>query len=72
MKIIKINGRLTSEEKETHLSYDYMSKTWTMDTTIMKHYNKLNRYRSKKDVLLILLKYLYDFYFKHFDQRQMR
>lgn len=43
MKIIKLSGRLTSEEKEVHLSYDYTEKVWQMDTTIMKYYNKAKR-----------------------------
>jgi hypothetical protein len=55
MKIIKLNGRLTSEEKETHLSYDYIDKIWVMDTTIMKHYNK-----SKKQQWIQLAEYVYD------------
>ena len=40
MKTTKINGRLTFEEKETVLLFDYAEKKWIMDTTVMKHYNK--------------------------------
>lgn len=40
MKIIKIKTRLTSEEKETVLNYDFINKTWTMDSTVQKHFNK--------------------------------
>ena len=43
MKTIKINGRLTSEEKETILLFDYIEKKWKMDTTVMKHYNKAKK-----------------------------
>ena len=55
MKIIKVNGRLTSEERETHLSYDYTDKIWMMDTTIMKHFNK-----AKKQQWTQLVEYVYD------------
>lgn len=40
MKIIKLTTKLTSEEKETLLNYDYINKTWRMDSMIQKHYNK--------------------------------
>ena len=40
MKIIKIPTKLTSEEKETALNYDYIDKKWTMHSTISTHYNK--------------------------------
>jgi hypothetical protein len=43
MQIVKIKERLTSEEKETLLLYDTIDKQWTMDTTVMKHYNKAKR-----------------------------
>ena len=43
MQIVKIKERLTSEEKETLLLYDVVDKQWTMDTTVMKHYNKAKR-----------------------------
>jgi hypothetical protein len=40
MDIIKLPTRLTSEEKEVHLCYDYVEKKWIMDTVVMKYYNK--------------------------------
>lgn len=55
MKIIKINGRLTSEEKEVHLLYDYIDKRWVMDTTLLKYYNK-----AKKQQWNQLVEYIYE------------
>ena len=43
MKTLKFNAKLTSEEKEAHLLYDYEAKTWVMDTTVMKLYNKAKK-----------------------------
>ncbi len=43
MKIIKLTTRLTAEEKETTLNYDYLDKTWRMDSTVQKHFNKALR-----------------------------
>ena len=40
MKTIKVTGRLTTEEKETILHYDYVDKVWTMDSSVTKHFNK--------------------------------
>lgn len=40
MKIIKLTTKLTSEEKETLLNYDFLTKTWRMDSTVQKHFNK--------------------------------
>ena len=40
MQIIKINGKLTAEEKETILNYDGTQKIWIMDTTVPKHFRK--------------------------------
>lgn len=40
MKIIKVNTRLTNNERETVLIYDYINKVWRMDSTIDGHYNK--------------------------------
>lgn len=40
MRVIKFNGHLTSEEKETILNYNYLTKTWRMDSTVRKHFNK--------------------------------
>ena len=43
MDTVHINSRLTSEEKETVISFDYATRTWLMDTTILKYYNKALR-----------------------------
>lgn len=43
MKTIKVNAKLTTEERETLLNYDYTDKIWTMDSTIPKHFNKACR-----------------------------
>lgn len=43
MEIIKLTTKLTSEEKETLLTYDYLNKTWHMDSTVQKHFNKALR-----------------------------
>lgn len=43
MKIIKINTRLSIEERETVLSYDNVDKKWVMDTTVPKHANKAKK-----------------------------
>jgi hypothetical protein len=40
VKVIKLTTRLTAEEKETTLNYDYLDKTWRMDSTVQKHFNK--------------------------------
>lgn len=40
MKTIKVNGKLTAEEKETHLSYDVIDRVWVMDSTVPKHFRK--------------------------------
>ena len=40
METIKVINRLTNEEKETTLVYDYMDKVWEMYSTIPKHFNK--------------------------------
>lgn len=40
MKVIKISGRLTGEERETILRYDNIDKVWYLETTLLKHYNK--------------------------------
>ena len=33
-------NRLTNEERETHIYYDAISKRWTMDSSIPKHFRK--------------------------------
>jgi hypothetical protein len=40
METIKITGKLSAEERETVIVYDGSTKTWTMDTTIPKHFRK--------------------------------
>lgn len=40
MEIIKINGRLTLEEREALLHYDGVTKTWTMDSFAPKIFRK--------------------------------
>lgn len=40
MKIIKITSKLSNEERETVIVYDNISKTWTMDSMVPKHFNK--------------------------------
>ena len=40
MEIVKLTTRLTSEEKETLLNYDFFDKIWRMDSTVQKHFNK--------------------------------
>ena len=55
MKIIKTNSRLSAEEKETVLLFDYATKKWHMDTTVMKHYNK-----AKKQGWTQVAEYIYE------------
>lgn len=40
MKVIKLTTRLTTEERETLISYDYVDKAWHMDSTVPRHFNK--------------------------------
>ena len=40
METIKVNSKLTIEERETTLNYDRVDKTWTMDSTVPKHFRK--------------------------------
>jgi hypothetical protein len=40
METIKVNNRLTAEERETILHYDVINKIWIMDSTVQKHFNK--------------------------------
>lgn len=40
MKIIKVYGKLTPEERETQLNYDSIDKMWVMDSTVPKHFRK--------------------------------
>ena len=54
MDTIKINSKLTLEERETILVYDSVNKTWHMDTTVPKHANK-----AKKQAWTQLGEYMY-------------
>ena len=40
METIKVTTRLSAEERETILNYDNIEKTWLMDSTVPKHFNK--------------------------------
>jgi hypothetical protein len=55
METIRINSRLTNEEKETILIYDSVDKKWRVDTVVSKHMNKF-----KKQEWLQLAEYVYD------------
>lgn len=55
METIKINSKLSSEERETVLVYDSMDKMWYMDSTVMKHVNK-----AKKQDWDQTVEYVYD------------
>ena len=43
MKTIKINNKLSNEERETVLVYDNTEKKWRVDTTLNKHVNKFKK-----------------------------
>lgn len=43
MEIIKVNARLTAEERETVLIYDSVLRTWTMDSMVLKHCRKAEK-----------------------------
>ena len=43
MDTIKVNTRLSTEERETVLVYSYSDKKWYADTTIPKHVNKFKK-----------------------------
>jgi hypothetical protein len=43
METIKVYSELTKDERETLLHYDYIDKTWTMDSTVPKHFRKALR-----------------------------
>ena len=43
METIKVNCRLSTEERETILVYDNSDKKWIMDTTVPKHLNKAKK-----------------------------
>ena len=43
METIKVNTRLSTEERETVLVYDNVDKVWIMDSTVPKHFNKAKK-----------------------------
>lgn len=43
METIRINSRLTLEERETILVYNSAEKTWYVDTVVPKHMNKFKK-----------------------------
>ena len=55
MKTIKMNARLSAEEREVVLVYDSIDKVWRMDSTIMKYVNK-----AKKQGWIQLTEYIYE------------
>lgn len=55
MDTIKINSRLTLEERETVLVYSSVDKMWHMDTTVPKHANK-----AKKQGWVQISEYIYE------------
>ena len=55
METIKVNNRLTLEERETVIVYSSVDKMWYMDTTVPKHANK-----AKKQGWQQTAEYVYD------------
>ena len=55
IKTIRVETRLSSEERETILNYDNASKMWFMDSTVTKHFN-----RALKQGWKPVTKYVYD------------
>lgn len=43
METIRVNSRLSTEERETILVYDNVDKVWRMDSTVPKHVNKAKK-----------------------------
>lgn len=43
METIKVNTRLSIEERETVIVYDNVNKVWLVDTTLSKHLNKAKK-----------------------------
>ena len=39
----KMNGRITTEEKETLLRFDYLEKCWYVDTSVPSHITKFKK-----------------------------
>ena len=43
MEVIKVNTRLSTEERETVIVYDNITRKWYADTTLPKHVNKFKK-----------------------------
>ena len=43
METVKVNAKLSVEERETVIVYDNIDKKWHVDTTIPKHVNKFKK-----------------------------
>lgn len=43
METIKVNTKLSVEERETVIVYDGINKKWYVDTTLAKHMNKFKK-----------------------------
>ena len=43
METIRVNCRLSAEERETVIVYDNIDKKWRVDTTLPKHINKFKK-----------------------------
>ena len=55
METIKVTTRLSTEEKESVLVYDYVDKVWHAETVIPKHLNKWKKQGWKQTA-----EYIYD------------
>lgn len=55
METIKINVKLTAEERETLLNYDSINKEWIMDSAVPKHFRK-----AVKQGWIPIRQYVYD------------
>lgn len=55
MEVIKVNAKLTNEERETILNYDSITKEWIMDSTVPKHFR-----RAVKQGWIPIRQYIYD------------
>lgn len=55
MEVIKVNAKLTNEERETILNYDSITKEWIMDSTVTKHFR-----RAVKQGWIPIRQYIYD------------
>ena len=55
METVKINTRLSNEERESVLVYDYIDKVWYADTVVPKHLNKWKKQGWKQTT-----EYIYD------------